>query len=268
MPADLSAALDMAAYSDAGRVRSGNEDAVLANPALGFAVLADGMGGHNAGEVASGMAIAYIGNELGRAADTACAGEQLREVVGQANAAIHQTARSQPRYAGMGTTLVVLRFCDDRLAVAHVGDSRLYRLRDDQLIQLTRDHSLLQEQIDGGLIDAEQARHSTNRNVVTRALGAEPRVSVEVAEHAVRVGDVYLACSDGLSDMLADAEIAACLHQLGDRPADCARELVRLANEHGGRDNVSVILVRIRRAFPAAGRTRTGWRARLQTWFN
>jgi len=268
VPADLSAALDMAARSDAGRVRSGNEDAVLTNPALGFAVLADGMGGHNAGEVASGMAIAYIGNELGRAADTPCAGEQMREIVGQANAAIYQTAQTQPRYAGMGTTLVALRFFDDRLAVAHVGDSRLYRLRDGRLLQLTRDHSLLQEQIDGGLIDAEQARHSTNRNVVTRALGAEPRVGVEVAEHAVRVGDLYLACSDGLSDMVADGEIAACLRQMGDKPEACACALVRLANEHGGRDNVSVILVRIRRAFSAAGGARTGWRARLQTWFN
>ncbi|MFN3883439.1 MAG: Stp1/IreP family PP2C-type Ser/Thr phosphatase [Rhodocyclaceae bacterium] len=255
-------AIEMAAVSDPGRLRPNNEDAVFADARLGLAVLADGMGGHNAGEVASQMAITAIGSELAHAFDTIpphrptpqgvpFAREVLLDVIQRTNAAIRLAAQQNPRYAGMGATLVVVQFFDDRLVVAHVGDSRLYRLRAGELGCLTRDHSLLQEQLDKGMISPEQARRAPNRNLVTRALGVEADVVVDIAEHAVLPGDIYLLCSDGLNDMVDDREIAAILSEFSANMQLCATQLVQIANQHGGRDNVSVILAKIKRAFPA-----------------
>lgn len=274
---DLSAAIEMATCSDMGRVRTNNEDAVLANVQLGLAVLADGMGGYNAGEVASAMATAMLGSELEHAftlrppqdvaeGGHAWARQAMVEVISRANAAICQSAQSNPKYAGMGTTLVTVQFYDNRLAVAHVGDSRLYRLRGGSLSQLTRDHSLLQEQIDSGVLTPEQARQSQNKNLVTRALGVDMTVEVEVNEYEVLPGDVYLLCSDGLNDMLEDEEIALALTSLAANPALCATQLVEMANDNGGRDNVSVILAKVVRSFPAA-RASSGWWGRVQSWF-
>lgn len=274
---DLSSAIEMAACSDTGRVRSHNEDSVLVNAALGLAVLADGMGGYNAGEVASGMATAVLGSELGHAFDTRSpaevgndgqvwAREALVDVIGRINAAIHLAAQSNPKYAGMGTTLVMARFFDDRVMVAHVGDSRLYRLREQKLAQLTRDHSLLQEQIDSGMLTPEQARFSLNKNLVTRAMGVEATVMTDVAEHEVLPGDIYLLCSDGLNDMVDDETIAEALSGLSANLALCASQLVQLANDNGGRDNVSVILAKVLAPFPAnAGQP--GLLGRMQSWF-
>lgn len=259
---DLSNALDMVACSDAGRVRRNNEDAVFANARLGLAVLADGMGGHNAGEVASGMATTALGSELEHAFTAQPAhkpthsGPRAREVmlnvITRTNAAIHMAARSNPKFAGMGTTLVAVQFYDNRLIVAHVGDSRLYRFRDETLVQLTRDHSLLQEQIDSGVITPDQARFAPNKNLVTRALGVESTVKTEVGEHASLPGDIYLLCSDGLNDMAEDREIVALLTAFSANLSLCAQQLIQMANEHGGRDNVSVILVKVREPYPAA----------------
>jgi protein phosphatase len=145
-----------------------------------------------------------------------------------------------------------VQFYDDKFVVAHVGDSRLYRLRDDFLTRLTRDHSLLQEQIDKGMISPEEARLSPNRNLVTRALGVDPSVDVELNDYQALPGDVYLLCSDGLNDMADDSEIAAIMTAFSANLQLCARQLVEMANEHGGRDNVSVILVKIREGFPAS----------------
>ncbi|MCX8085538.1 MAG: Stp1/IreP family PP2C-type Ser/Thr phosphatase [Rhodocyclaceae bacterium] len=272
---DLSAALEMAALTDPGRVRANNEDAVLANPRLGLAVLADGMGGYNAGEVASGMTTALLGSELeARFAERAphlpgaggrsWAQEALKSVIARANAEILAAASREARLSGMGTTVVAAQFFDDRLATAHVGDSRLYRWRGEALAQLTRDHSLLQEQIDSGMISVQEARYSQNRHIVTRALGVEPEVDIELSEFAVQPGDVYLLCSDGLTDMVEEADIALTLSALSANLPLAAAQLIDLANDNGGRDNVSVILVKVKAPFPARRATAGAWQ-RLKT---
>ena len=223
MAANQATALEIATATDPGMVRSHNEDSIAADAELGLAVLADGMGGYNAGEVASGIAVAMLTTEMKQALQEQdphklvdgtgepLAAALVRENSGKANAAIFQTAKSQPQYAGMGTTLVVALFFDNRIAVGHIGDSRLYRLRKDDFSQVTRDHSLLQEQIDSGMITKEQARYSQNKNLVTRAVGIDPEVETEVHTYDVEQGDIYLLCSDGLSDMVTDEDIHATL---------------------------------------------------------
>ena len=275
MSGTLSDALEIVLRTDTGRVREHNEDAVFANPHLGFVVLADGMGGYNAGEVASSMATTRLASELESAlaaraphatdgpGGEAFAGQCLRDAVADANAAIFQAAQDEAGYAGMGTTLVAALFFDDRVAVAHVGDSRLYRLRDGTLNLLTHDHSLLQEQIDSGLLSAEEARHSLNRNLVTRALGVDPLVEVDLAEHLVLPDDLYLLCSDGLNDMVPDEEIALALQTLSGHLELAATQLVEMANDQGGRDNVSVILVKVLGDFPV----RRTWWSKFLAWF-
>lgn len=270
----LDTVLEVVALSDPGMTRANNEDAVLAKASRGMVILADGMGGYNAGEVASEMATTLLGAGLEKAfasrSPDACdaAGRPwvhvaLENEVARVNAAIHQAARSQPQYAGMGTTLVAGIFHDDRLTVAHIGDSRVYRLRGDAFEQITRDHSLLQEQLDSGLLTREEARHAQHRNLVTRALGVDPEVAVEMHDHAVQPGDIYLLCSDGLNDMVADDEIGMTIGMLSANLALCATQLIQMANDNGGRDNVSVILVKVKDRFPAA----RGWRRRFLDWF-
>jgi protein phosphatase len=255
-------ALQMAVLTDTGRVRPHNEDAVFADPALGLAVLADGMGGYEGGEVASSMATARLAESLVRglpdgrvhhphAGETAAVHRHLREEIEAANAEIHYAGIEQPQFAGMGTTLVVAWFYDNRVAVAHIGDSRLYRLRLGRLERLTRDHSVLQEQIDSGIIAAHQAWFAPGRGLVTRALGVHPTVEPELGDFEVRRGDLYLLCSDGLNDMIDDDEIELLLLESGDAPDLAAALLVQLANDRGGRDNVSVILVAVRGSFAA-----------------
>jgi protein phosphatase len=249
----LSEVLDVAVCSDTGVVRLQNEDAVFVDADLGLAILADGMGGYKAGEVASGMAISVLANSFRNLlheteAATCVANNPLQRIADEiqaANSAIFQAAQSQRQYSGMGTTLVFAWFLDNRLYLAHVGDSRIYRWRDGRLAQLTKDHSLLQEQIDRGMITPAAARHSSNRNLVTRALGVDMLVDVDVAEHDARAGDMLLLCSDGLNDMLEDNEIAEVLRVDGGSLAVAAEHLVERANQKGGRDNVSVILVRV-----------------------
>lgn len=251
----LGDALEIAVRTDPGLIRSHNEDAIFADPTLGIAVLADGMGGYNAGEVASGMATTLLASNFSRllpavfpqgarASDGALVEQHIVSEIAAANSAIFNAAQSQPQYAGMGTTLVLAWFYDNRLSIAHVGDSRLYRLREGSLEQLTRDHSLLQEQLDGGMITAEEARFSQNKNLVTRALGVESSVEIEIHDHEVKPGDILMLCSDGLNDMVEDDELALTLQRLSGNLALAAEQLVELANDHGGRDNVSVILVR------------------------
>ncbi len=273
--ANLSTALEFASATDPGRVRSHNEDSVGSDPDIGLAVLADGMGGYNAGEVASGIAVAVISTEIKRVLgnhprlrDDTTAEEQpaqriLRENAARANTSIFEAARSQPQYSGMGTTLVVALFYDNRIAVAHVGDSRLYRLRGDQFEQVTRDHSLLQEQIDSGMITKEAAKLSQNKNLVTRALGIDADVESEIHIHETKPGDVYLLCSDGLSDMVDDEDIHLTLTSLQSNLKLAAEQLVQQANDNGGRDNVSVILVKVKEEFSAP----RGWFERLLAWF-
>ena len=246
---------------DAGRARSNNEDSVALDDTSALAVLADGMGGYNAGEVASSMATSFIRTELGRwlrEAGVQASDAEVRRAmdicVDNANRAIFNAANANPQYAGMGTTLVVAAFREARLLVGHVGDSRAYRLRGGRLAQITRDHSLLQEQIDAGLITPEQAAFSANKNLVTRAVGVEDTVLLETHVHEVQPGDVYLMCSDGLSDMLTDATIAQILLSNG-AIADAAQALVDAANDAGGKDNISVILARAQGGAAPAGRS-------------
>jgi protein phosphatase len=234
--------------TDPGLARENNEDSVTVDEPTRLAVLADGMGGYNAGEIASGMATTFIKSELGRWLSQAGRHANSREVrrameicVDNANRSIFNAANSNPQYSGMGTTLVLGVFQDNRLMLGHIGDSRCYRLRGGELQQITKDHSLLQEQMDAGLITAEQAATSSNKNLVTRALGVEDAVLLEVNEHKVEQGDIYLMCSDGLSDMVDDGGIARIL-AAGAALEQKMAELIDAANANGGRDNISVLL--------------------------
>jgi PPM family protein phosphatase len=239
------------AKTDTGRARDNNEDSAVFDDATHIAVLADGMGGYNAGEIASGMATAFIKSELSRWLSEAGEGAKSKEVrraleicVDNANLSIYNSANSNAHYAGMGTTLVVAIFRDDKLMVGHIGDSRCYRSRGSEFEQITRDHSLLQEQIDAGLITKEQSANSSIKNLVTRALGVEESVLLEINEYPAELGDTYLLCSDGLSDMVDDASIAKIMQSDADL-AHKADLLIDLANQHGGRDNISVVLVEV-----------------------
>ena len=247
-----------------GLLRENNEDAALADEANGVAVLADGMGGYNAGEVASDMATKIVCSELGRWLADAGKQANIKEVrkamdicVHNANLAVFTAAAEHEQYAGMGTTLVAGVFLESRLVLGHIGDSRCYRSRQRQLVQITKDHSLLQEQLDAGLITPEQAAISANRNLVTRALGIDDFVQLEVHDHAVEPGDIYLMCSDGLSDMVEDGFIARVMET--DATLDQkAKQLISSANACGGRDNITVLLVQAN-----AGSKRRGLMARL-----
>ncbi|MDH4151640.1 MAG: Stp1/IreP family PP2C-type Ser/Thr phosphatase [Betaproteobacteria bacterium] len=268
--ADLTNVIELTTATHSGMVRSHNEDSIGADASIGLAVLADGMGGYNAGEVASGIAVAMISAEMKKALagvgdnfDAAAAERLVSENAVRANSAIFQAAQNQAQYAGMGTTLVVALWHDNNMIVGHVGDSRLYRFRGGNLEQITRDHSLLQEQIDSGLITKAQARHSQNKNLVTRAVGIDPDVEPEVHSYPVQVGDIYLLCSDGLNDMVSDEDMQLTLSSLQANLPLAAEQLVQQANDNGGRDNVSVILVRVLKSFPA----RSGFVDRLKSWF-
>lgn len=237
------------AKTDPGRCRENNEDSVAFDEQALVAVLADGMGGYNAGEIASGMATAFIKAELSRWLSEAGANAQIRDIrrameicVDNANIAIYNSANANPSFAGMGTTLVLGVIKDGRLLVGHIGDSRCYRLRQGRMEQITKDHSLLQEQMDAGLITAEQAAGSPIKNLVTRALGVEQGVMLEVNEFSIEPGDVYLMCSDGLSDMVSDEVIVRIAFE-DLRLEPLAEHLILAANESGGRDNISVLLV-------------------------
>ena len=239
---------EICTQTDPGLTRDNNEDSVTFDADTRLCILADGMGGYNAGEIASGMATAFIKSELGRWLSQVGRNANSKEVrrameicVENANHSIFNAANSNPQYSGMGTTLVVGVLQNTRLILGHIGDSRCYRWREGQLQQITKDHSLLQEQLDAGLITPEQALTSANKNLVTRALGVEDAVLLEVNEHRVELGDIYLMCSDGLSDMILDSAIAAIL-SAGRSLDQTARELVIAANEGGGRDNISVLL--------------------------
>jgi serine/threonine protein phosphatase PrpC len=271
---DIEQALEIVSQSHPGVVRTHNEDSVAYDASCGLVVLADGMGGHNAGEIASGITVSLITTEIKhslesmRPEDRGEGGEDvgvglLREKVRKANDSIYHSSQSQPQYAGMGTTVVAGLFYDNRLAVAHVGDSRMYRLRGEIFESITRDHSLLQEQIDRGMLSQKDARLSKNKNLITRAVGVDPAVEAEIQVHAVQVGDIYLLCSDGLNDMVEEDDIRATLQMLRANLQLMARQLIEMANDNGGRDNVSVILVKINGDFAVP----RDWLAKMLSWF-
>jgi protein phosphatase len=243
---------EFSALTDVGRQRANNEDAVSLDADRGIVVLADGMGGYNAGEVASELAVTLVSRELARWLDQAAHVAATRDVrrameicVDTANRAIFDASHTKPECAGMGTTLVMAVLHGGTLIVGHVGDSRAYRWRDGTLEQLTRDHSLLQEQLDIGLITPEEAAHSEHRNLVTRALGVEDTVMLDAKDIPIQPGDLFLLCSDGLNDMLTDADIATELAREHGSLELCTRRLIDEANARGGRDNISVALIRV-----------------------
>jgi PPM family protein phosphatase len=262
---NVEGAIKVARLTDVGQMRDHNEDAVASDLSVGLLVLADGMGGYRAGEVASEIAVLTIAAEITEAMrlnplsvrngkNVLPETNMLVNAVANANAAIYQISQEQPQCAGMGTTLVTAVFTNNTLIVGHIGDSRMYMLRDSQLTQLTEDHSLLQEQINAGLISLEQAKIATHKNLVTRALGIDPEVTLDLTELDVKIGDIYLLCSDGLSDLVEDTTIAEVLIEASvniakDSLENAAAKLVQLANEMGGKDNISVIIAKIQKSF-------------------
>ncbi len=254
---NLSAKLEIVNQSDVGRMRPHNEDSTITDGRNGLAILADGMGGYKAGEIASTIAVTNIlfgiTNKLkkikNRKIDTSAgfcnASILIRDAVIHANSVIYDVAKADLQCQGMGTTIVVGLFHNNILSIAHVGDSRLYRIRNNKIEQVTKDHSLIQEHIDRGLYTAEEAHEKIPKNMVTRAMGMEAHVDVDIIEEAVLPDDIYLLCSDGLTDLVKDEEIHLTLSKYSVNLAQTADELVRFANERGGYDNTSVILVRI-----------------------
>ncbi len=254
----------LVAQTDTGKVREHNEDTIAFDADIGLLVLADGMGGYNAGEVASGIAVKTIVNlvresverEDLRVPDQATGMSRasiiLRDAIHRANKIIYQTARAQPQCEGMGTTVVSALMFDNKIAVAHVGDSRMYRLRNDKFEQVTLDHSLLQELVDRGFYSPEEAQRAANKNYVTRALGVEQSVEVEIQEVPTQKGDFYVLCSDGLSDMVEDDDIHLTISTFGANLETVAKQLIQLSNDNGGRDNVSVVMAHVAESYPAS----------------
>ena len=236
--------------TDTGRQRRGNEDAFYARAPL-FAV-ADGMGGAQAGEVASHLAVEVL--EQGLPAGDGSVEERLRARVREANARIMASAQADDARAGMGTTLTVAYVGEDDLTVAHVGDSRLYRLRDGAFERLTDDHSLVEELVRQGKLTPEEADEHPQRSIITRALGAEEGVEADSHTWAGRDGDVYLICSDGLTSMIPEAHVAQVLAEATSL-AGAGRMLIDAANDAGGRDNITVVLFRLEEIGAAAPAT-------------
>ncbi len=263
--------LDVALLSHSGMVRPHNEDSIFADPDSGLVVLADGMGGYNAGEVASGIAVSVVsggllpelrsGREYSKVdvqTGLTHAALLLQQQIAAANKGIYEAAQTRPECAGMGTTIVAAVFHGNRVSIGHIGDSRCYRLRGEKFEQLTHDHSLLQEQIDSGQLTPEQAKYSLNKNLVTRALGIEAIVPADIAEYRLEADDVYLLCSDGLTDMVEPNVVHNIVTAQRADLAKAAAELVDLANSNGGRDNISVILIHV----PAEYLPATNWTQR------
>jgi len=263
--------IEIAAVTDAGSVRQFNEDSIATDPEIGVAILADGMGGHRAGEVASHMATQIIMSGL----QTQVAGfrsdsgqhpplRAVEQSIIRANRAIFDAAQRQSTYQGMGTTLALALFFDNRVVLGHIGDSRIYRLRRDALQLLTSDDSLLRDQIELGFISVADAGDSHNRSLVTRALGIEPSVSAHLREDEACPDDIYVLCSDGLNDLVEDADIALIVNALKANLPLAVDHLVQAAKDNGGYDNVSVILAKVLKPFPAANHK--GWISRLFGW--
>lgn len=249
--------------TDVGSVRDHNEDAIGCDENIGLAVLADGMGGHRGGEMASAITVSTVLETVTERVKNIKSGETddttgysmeslaVHEAVTLANKNVHTSSEANAQYRGMGTTIVVALFYDNRFTVAHVGDSRLYRLRDMELELITRDHSLMQELIDRGFYTPEQARNSLNKNLVTRAIGIDASVQIDIQEDIAMIDDVYLLCSDGVTDMIEDYLIKTAMLENEDNLDKAASEIIRLANEHGGKDNISALLIKPIKSFPA-----------------
>lgn len=245
--------LFLAGKTDQGQARNHNEDAIFWDFERGFALLADGMGGHNAGDVASHMCLDKLNTLLVSSLDKSLDNLRpnkgvskhatlMRRLISKANTAVFENAQDNKEREGMGTTLVAVLFYDDKAVIAHLGDSRVYRLRNNKLEQVTTDHSLVQELLEKGVISEEELEDNPYSHVITQAVGIRPRVIAEINEFDVVPGDVFLLCSDGLTDMVSDEEIRETLVAADGYWERASQRLIDLANQYGGHDNISVIL--------------------------
>ncbi|MEE9331533.1 MAG: Stp1/IreP family PP2C-type Ser/Thr phosphatase [Methylophilaceae bacterium] len=260
---DVTNAISVARVTDIGQLRVRNEDAVASELTTGLIMVADGMGGHKGGETASEIAVLVVAAELAelmrkqgalnKKSSALTVADMLDKVVSQANNAIYAASQRNADCEGMGATLVTGVFINNKIVVGHIGDSRMYRLRENRLEPLTEDHSLLQEQINAGLITKEQAKVSNNSHLITRALGTDAQVALEINEYVVKVDDIYLLCSDGLTDLVSDEEISEILVESRGNVNVAAKNLVTLANNHGGNDNISVLTAFVKEAFSVKG---------------
>jgi protein phosphatase len=241
--------------TDVGRRRETNEDQYLVDPAIGVYAVADGMGGHAAGEVASQLAIETLSAALRRDGwpDTTSEGSEqerktrtalsIRQAIAEANRKICEAVVDHAEWKGMGTTLVALAISGTSAIIGHVGDSRAYLVRAGQLSRLTSDHSWVNEQVKLGLLSPEDAQRHPWRNIVTRALGNRTEVDVDLLEQPIEPNDLFLLCSDGLNTMLRDGEIRTILEKHADNPEDACTELIAAANARGGEDNITVVVL-------------------------
>ncbi|MBT3202968.1 MAG: Stp1/IreP family PP2C-type Ser/Thr phosphatase [Gammaproteobacteria bacterium] len=272
---NLQGKIHIVGQTDTGRIRQNNEDSIGFDSALGLMVLADGMGGHLGGEVASTLSVdsiiqnsqqhlpsiktGQIDSDTGFSLESIC----IQEAIEQANDLVYRKSTQQAELRGMGTTLVVLVFYDNRFSLAHIGDSRCYRYRNKNLDQITKDHSLLQELIGRGFYTQEEAKKSLNKNLVTKALGIDPTTTPDVQEDLAMKNDIYLLCSDGLTDLVEDEYISLTIQRFSDNLEEAAKQLITKANQNGGKDNISVILCRINEDFSES----QGWFKKLIEWF-
>ena len=248
--------MDFGARSDTGKVRSNNEDSLAVSPELNLFVVSDGMGGQASGEIASRLAVETVlahcsesdSNSasplVGRPIEgVSQATNRLASAVRLANQVIQQASRQNPAQRGMGATIVAVRCDGDRMSVAHVGDSRVYRLRDARLERLTLDHSYVAEQVRHGALTEREGSESELQNVLVRALGVDDEVEVDVTDELLLEGDAILLCTDGLTRELSDPQIAAVLQEARNAQ-EAADQLVALANQAGGRDNITAVVLR------------------------
>jgi protein phosphatase len=244
--------LQLAGLTDRGKVRANNEDSLCVDPELGLLVVADGMGGHQSGEKASGIAVSSIPANFKQLADNPAdvtnkrfspETNRLGFCLQIANQTIYETARRSVQDKGMGTTCTAACIANDRLSVAHVGDSRCYLIRGERIEQLTADHSLLMEKVRHGLISKEQAT-GAEQHILTRSLGTEPEVQVDLGEHPLLPGDVVVLCSDGLDKELTNEQLLKTVIRTPD-PRQLAQQLIDMANAAGGRDNITVAVARV-----------------------
>ncbi|MDJ0956455.1 MAG: Stp1/IreP family PP2C-type Ser/Thr phosphatase [Arenicellales bacterium] len=268
-------ALEIVGVSDTGRVRDHNEDSYASDQALGLIVLADGMGGYRAGEVASAVAVTRVFRDTRDGLISLIPGQVdqesglryeslvVQDAIQRANSEVYSVAREHSEYNGMGTTVVTALFYDNHLTCAHVGDSRMYLYRDDRMEQLTVDHTVVQEFIQTGMYSETEAKASFGSNLVTRALGVEEQIDVDIYEQEVSPGDLYLICSDGLTNMVNESKIAKVLSKQQDLDT-YAKRLTQLANKGGGEDNISIVLVKVNSPFKAE----EDWQHQMLDWFN
>ena len=272
---NISEALEIVGVSDTGRVRDHNEDSYASDQKLGLVVLADGMGGYRAGEVASAVAVTRVFRDTRDGLMSLIPGQVdqesglryeslvVQDAIRRANSEVYSAAREHSEYNGMGTTVVTALFYDNHLTCAHVGDSRMYRYRDEQMEQLTVDHTVVQEFIQTGMYSETEAKASFGSNLVTRALGVEEQIDIDIYEQSVLPDDIYLICSDGLTNMVNEAKIAKVLSKKQDLDV-YAKRLTQLANKGGGEDNISIVLIRVNSTFQAE----KDWQHQMLDWFN